>query len=290
MAGMAANRLYAQTQQQIPEWEKAAGGTADFEVAAVHKDAPDAKFQRPSFPLSPDDSFREPNGNFHADFSVSAYIEFAYKLWLSDGEKRVAFANIPDWVLHDRYTLEAKAPLHATKDQYRLMMQSLLAERFGVRVHFEDREMSVLAMELIKPGKPGPKLIPHENGPPCDSKSTDIFPSECYGFVATAANNGQMKAGSRATSMEWIGNFIGNIGGRSGEVTRPVVDRTGLNGLWDFSVVALPPDVSGAPNAEEATGSTLLEAVREQLGLKLVPTRAKIQVMVVDHVERPSEN
>jgi hypothetical protein len=63
-------------------------------------------------------------------------------------------AALPDWVNHDRYAIEAIAPPHATKDQYRLMMQALLAERFGVKLHVEQREMRVLAMTLISQGRP----------------------------------------------------------------------------------------------------------------------------------------
>lgn len=56
--------------------------------------------------------------------------------------------------------------MHATRDQYRLMMQTLLAERFGLQLHFEEIELPVLAMVLAKPGKPGPKLIPHDRDNP----------------------------------------------------------------------------------------------------------------------------
>lgn len=64
-------------------------------------------------------------------------------------------ANLPAWVKSDRFAIEAVAPQHATKDQYRLMMQSLLADRFGLKLHFEQRDVPVLAMVLVKPGKPG---------------------------------------------------------------------------------------------------------------------------------------
>ena len=73
-------------------------------------------------------------------------------------------AGAPGWVTTDRYAIEATAPLHVTKDQYREMMKALLAERFGLKIHFEDKEMPVLEMVLIKPGTPGPKLIPHREG------------------------------------------------------------------------------------------------------------------------------
>ena len=104
-----------------------------FEVASVHEDK--GPFKPPSFALSSDEWFREPNGRFHADFALPSYIQFAYKIWLTGEERRAMLAKLPKWVETDRFDIEATAPLHATKDQHRLMMQALLTERFGLRLH-----------------------------------------------------------------------------------------------------------------------------------------------------------
>ena len=89
--------------------------------------------------------------------------------------------------------------------------------------------------------------------------------------------------------MSLIGNFIANLGGGSGEISHRVVDQTGLTGLWDFTLDGLPPMRKPAPDAPSA-GPTVLEAVRDQLGIRLKSTRAVVSVPVVDHVEQPSEN
>src|ERR1700709_2505663 len=73
--------------QHVPAWQTAAGNTMEFDVASVRPD--DGPFQTPSFALSDDDWFREPTGRFHADFGLSTYIQFAYKLHLT-GEERKA--------------------------------------------------------------------------------------------------------------------------------------------------------------------------------------------------------
>lgn len=172
-----------------PAWQQAAGDTMAFEVASIREDK--GPFKPPSFALSSDEWFRDPQGRFHADFNLPVYIEFAYKLWLTKEEERAMVANLPEWVKSDRFDIEATAPLHATKDQYRVMMQKLLAERFGVKIHFEQRELPVLAMLLVKPAKPGPRLIPHEQGQPCDeAPKPTTFPEQCYSFSARPSKDG----------------------------------------------------------------------------------------------------
>lgn len=287
--GCTAALAAAQTpaRSEVPQWQTAAGGTMSFEVASVRVDK--GPFRPPSFAMSADDWFREPNGRFHADFSLATYIEFAYKLWLTIDQRKAMLAGYPDWVGSERYAIEATAPAHATKDQYRLMMQALLAERFHLALHFEQREEPVLAMTLIKPGKPGPKLIPHEKGLPCDAKPLpETWPTECYSFAAKPVGE-LFLGGSRGTSMELIANFLGSVAGSEGEIGRPVVDQTGLKGPWDFTLEVARPGRAAMPDGG-AVGATVLEGMQEQLGVRLKPTKAVISVPVVDHLERPSEN
>jgi uncharacterized protein (TIGR03435 family) len=104
---------------------------------------------------------------FSADFPLSIYIQFAYKLWLTNDQVHAMVANLPKWVATDSFVIQAKAPDDPTEDQMRLMVQSLLADRFKLAVHFETQLTSVLALVLAKPGKTGPKLLSHAEGPPC---------------------------------------------------------------------------------------------------------------------------
>jgi uncharacterized protein (TIGR03435 family) len=199
-------------------------------------------------------------------------------------------AKLPEWVDSDGFDIEATAPLHATKDQYRLMMQALLAERFRLKLHFEQRELPVLAMVLAKPGRSGPKLIPHEQGQSCDEKpKPGTYPKECYSYPAMPVKDGMFLFGSRATSMSLIADFVGDLAGRSGEIERRVVDQTGLKGLWDFTLETAPPVQTPLQDAAPAR-PTMLEAIQDQLGIKLKPALAVVSVPVVDHVERPGEN
>ena len=82
----------------IPDWQNAAGGTMAFEVASVHEDK--GQFRPPSFPLSADELFQEPNGRFHADFALPNYIQFAYKIWLTGEERRAMVTKLPELGRH----------------------------------------------------------------------------------------------------------------------------------------------------------------------------------------------
>jgi len=274
-------QMCAQQATTMPEWQKAAGGSMNFEVASIKPD--DGPFKPPSFALSADDWFSDPNGRFHADFGLVTYIRFAYKLWLTPEEERVMLARLPDRVKSgQRYEIQANAPLHLTKDQYRLMMQSLLAERFGLKIHFEQKEVPVLAMSLAKPGRPGPRLVPHERGVPCGNEPQGTYPPMCYGYMARPVEGGLWLNASRGTTMEMFANFVGMTGQMRGEIDRRVVDQTGLTGQWDFTMEMPPPQQMRKP--DDPAGPSMLEALRDQLGITLKPSRATVSLPVIDAV------
>jgi len=145
-----------------PDWQTAAGGTATFEVASVKPMAYELR-HTPNFPLDNRNGF-VPGGRFSAAFPLWAYITFAYKL----PPAQQVPAGLPGWVNNwdnALYGIEARTPSSSTKDQMRLMMQALLADRFKLAVHFETREVPVFALTLIKPGQTGPKAASAFCGP-----------------------------------------------------------------------------------------------------------------------------
>jgi bla regulator protein blaR1 len=184
------------------------------------------------------------------------------------------------------------------------MMQSLLKKRFGLVVHFDTQDTPVLEMKLMKQGTLGPQLHRHENGPSCDVKGlrqpgtelrdTDIFPSQCGGVEAEAGPNQTIVMGSRDVALGTIANSF-----EVGRVGRPVVDATGLTGKYDFKLTWTPNRgdfasgswaASTGESASEPEGTPFLEAIKAQLGLKLTTGRAPLKVLIIDHVERPSDN
>jgi bla regulator protein blaR1 len=165
--------------------------------------------------------------------------------------------HLPKWT-DALYLIEAKADGNPTMDQMRLMMQSLLADRFKLGVHFESREGPVLAPTLVEPGKLGPKLIPHSDGSPCadtfempDPIKLPQLPKpgvewrQCgtpAGVLGTADGT---SLGVRNRPPGLIAHDIYAYGSMRGELDQPVVDHTGLtnvrfhgaaSGRDDFSV------------------------------------------------------
>jgi uncharacterized protein (TIGR03435 family) len=289
----------------VPDWQTAAGGKLSFEVASVK---PSKSFRSPNFPLDSGNAVAQ-GGRFSAVMPLSIFIFFAYKVDGTGDQARTVLAQMPKEVTTGLFEIEARAAGNATKDQMRLMMQSLLADRFNLRVHFDTREVPAMALTLDKPGKLGPKLRPHSEGPPCPEyksfdpaarpeppKPNDVFPQRCDVNELQSKPGGTARLGTRNTTPQLLARDITTVGFMSGEVDKPVVDRTGLNDRFDYvlewsglSFGPLPPGAA-APAPTDNPGTTFLQAVREQLGLKLVPTRAPIRTLVIDHVERPSEN
>ena len=209
---------------------------------------------------------------------MAAYIEFAWNLTLSREQLDAMVAHLPKWVSADSFDFQARAEGNPTQDQMRLMVRSLLADRFGLVVHIDTAQTPVLALVLDKPGKTGPGLRPHSEGPACDTPKADAFPPICDQVTATSKPNRAVLMGSRNSTIAQIAAWISSLG----RLDRPLVDQTGVSGTYDFTVEFNPQP--------EPEGTTLLEALQEQLGLKLKPTTAPLDTLVVDHVERPSEN
>jgi bla regulator protein blaR1 len=281
--------------QDASDWQTAAGGKMAFEVASIKQSK--GAFVPPSFPLSAGNAFRPTGGYFKADFPLSVYIQFAYKIWTTEEQDR-EFAHLPAWASEDRYTVDAKRPGNPTKDQMRLMMQALLADRFKLAVHYETREVSAVALTVAKEGKLGPKLIAHSDGPPCETQPLSsappakgvLFPPICDSMAMLRKAGGKlMLMGYRNATMDVLAATL------YGVVGRPVIDRTGLRGSFDFTVEWAPePEGSAASDPpgtlSDPIGPTSVQALRDQLGLKVEPIKGPLRILVIDHVERPSEN
>jgi uncharacterized protein (TIGR03435 family) len=244
-----------------------------------------------------------------SDLPLPRYIEFAYKLTLQPELRQAMVARLPKWVDTDLIDIEAKAAGNPTKDQMRLMMQSLLAERLQLAVHYETQDVPIFALTLIKEGTWGPKLIRHADGPSCDAAGPQnpatgtsdpgaaVFPTECESSSSVPGKNGRIVQGSRNTTTALLAESLGRMGGGG----RPVIDRSGVTDRIDYRLewrpeskpVCLPGPCPGIPGVEvepDPNPVTFMSAVREQLGLKLQSTKAPLRILVIDHIERPSEN
>ena len=273
----------------VPQWQIAAGGKMAFEVASVKADKSDAN-PIANFPLTFVDDHPSTGGRFSVvNFRLSSYIGFAYKL--TPSQQQLVRPQLPKWATAESFDIEAKAQGNPSKDQMRLMMQSVLADRFKLAVHFETRQMPMFALVLEKPGKTGPQLKPHIDDPPCAGFTSprvedDGWNTPCGGLGASSIS-GRMRMGSRNLTMGQIADFLPVIG----TLDRPVLDRTGLTGSFDLRI-EFTPELNGAPPnfQPDPSGPTFLEALQEQLGLKLVQQTGPVDVLIIDHVEEPSPN
>ena len=285
---------------QVPDWQTAAGGMRSFDVASVKPNAlpPFSAGATANFPLEAGNGYTPDAGFLSAkDFSLSVYIAFAYKL--TAYQTQFLDSDVPKWATVQGFDIQARADGKPTKDQMRLMMQSLLADRFKLAVHFETRQLSVFALVLAKPGKMGPQLQTHPVDVPC--KEVPESPpklSECWYPCDNVGGNSppsnvHWDLGGRDLTMERLAGLLGTLG----RPDRPVVDHTGLSGKFDFSMqffrepsVPQPNPKPDQTEAPDQSGPTFLEALQEQLGLKLESSKGPVEVLVIDHAERPSEN
>jgi uncharacterized protein (TIGR03435 family) len=155
------------------------------------------------------------------------------------------------WLKPERYDIVAKSPAGVTQSERPAMLQAMLAERFKLAVHRGEREMPVYALVVAKGG---PKLQAVERG---------------NGGVTGGAG----KLTAKSVPVSRLASFLA---GPKLQLGHPVVDRTGLSGTYSFTLEWTPDD--------------LFAALQEQLGLKLEVSKSTVDVIIVDHAERPSEN
>jgi len=216
--------------------------------------------------------------------------------------KEFQISGGPSWINSERFDIEAKAedaqaeeeeklPRERRGEQERLRIQRLLADRFKLRLSHVTRELPVFALVIAKNG---PKL--HE------AKPGDTYPNGMKGFDGIAhpdvlyVGPGELKG--QGVEIARFVNMLSELMGRT------VLDRAGLRGAYDFtakwtldqSPIAMPlgpeagnPEAHALPPAE-IFGSSFFTAFQEQLGLKLVSQKGPVDVLVIGHVERPTEN
>ena len=209
----------------------------------------------------------------------------------------------PEWIRSDQYEVDAKATGDPGHAQLLLMLQSLLAERFQLRFHRESREMPVYA---LVPARGGLKLPPPRDGN-CTEETEALGPLADPGARMQPPSQGSAPA-PRCGGLD-VALEMGGARMRGGKVPvaefarvlsrvlgRTVVDQTGFSGVFDINLsflpddatAGLPPPPPGAIPAETASPS-IFSAI-QQLGLRLESTKGPVEVLVVDHAEKPSEN
>jgi uncharacterized protein (TIGR03435 family) len=189
-----------------------------------------------------------------------------------------AVSGGPAWIDSDRYDILAEAPgrVRPTTDEQMAMLRQLLSERFNLKVHREGKEFPIYALTLAK------------NGPKLTEAAPETSPEGSPPLVFVVSPDGARLAARNATMRElaWVM--------QRSALDRAVVDETGLAGRYDFDLEWTPDETQfggNVPTADpEHSKPDLFAAMQQQLGLRLEATRGPIEALVLDRVERPSEN
>ncbi|HKD09427.1 MAG TPA: TIGR03435 family protein [Bryobacteraceae bacterium] len=181
----------------------------------------------------------------------------------------------PAWIATDTYDMNAKAAGPSTVEDLHLMLQDLIAERFKLKFHYENKDLPMYALTV---DSSGPKMKRHDaenSGEPwIDQSVTQVV---------------QVKMSAKFSPMDYFAWRLGQ------SLDRPVVDQTGLKGGYDFDLnftrdlpQGIPEGalINGAP--VDTSGPTVFEALKRQLGLKLTAQKGPVPVIVIDHVEKPA--
>jgi len=229
----------------------------------------------------------DPGGRFTATrVSPQQLVLTAYQL------RDFELSGAPSWMVSERYDIQARANQNIVDaftaerrpgpSALNLMLRALLVDRFKLASHIESRELPVYVLVMARTDR---RLGPHlsattaECAPPADGRGAALAsgPSPCSYGSAPGRFTG------RTITMFQFANAL------AGQVSRTVIDRTGLTGNFDIDLTWTPDRRAGADEpAADPNGASIFTATVEQLGLKLDSARGPVDVLVIDHVERPT--
>lgn len=282
----------AQTQSQS---QSAQRPTLEYEVASIKLFV----LERGANPSGKIGFTETPDGLSAGRVTVKLLIQRAY------GVEDYQVSGITDWVNSEHYDVEARLGSSAMDELQKLtpgdrilarqhMLQTLLADRFNLTIHRENKEVQVYTLVV---GKNGPKL--HQLKPDvADLDKSKESAASGTGWMTIGASEGQM--GGQKAPLTTLARML------TAYLHRPVLDKTGLTDKYDFTLRWTPDQIqpqrppgsqdapgnstNSPPPADPGGGPTLLTAIQEQLGLKLESAKGPVAFIVIDRVERPSGN
>ena len=202
----------------------------------------------------------------------------------------------PSWIDTDRFDVQARAATEFSDLTFSggstvtgaAMLRALLADRFRLATHWETRDIPVYALVRRDATRLGPRLVSSPGTPgtdclPAAAASADTALPRCGSYLLQNTGGNQFAIHARGITMT---NFARNLQNVAGRV---VLDRTALGGPYSFDLEFeyRPPS---ATSADDGLGAAIFTAVQEQLGLKLESTTGPVDVLVIDHVEHPTED
>jgi uncharacterized protein (TIGR03435 family) len=253
--------------------------------------------------------------------TLRTLLETAYRRFNPGVAGPFEIVGAPNWIDSDRYDIEAKADCNAgpiAREQYQLMLQSLVEDRFQMKAHLEPREVPIY--ELVV-GKDGLKMKPSEDqtpvsapsnapvlcGPPsgqfgpisAPQRAAPFDPTKMRGFLSMQYSPTAATATGNAVAVRALLTVV------QLEAGRPIIDKTNDTELYDFKLrfhperMSTPNSRTGTldpatdPNAPPAAAEpvpSLATAIQDQLGLKLESSKGQIEVLIIESAEKPKEN
>lgn len=242
---------------------------AEFEVASVkpNHSGDSGRFVRPS------------SGRLTiTNMTLKDLLGEAYKM------RRFQLFGGPDWIDSDRYDIEAKPEANAPPQQMTgQMLRALLEDRFKLQAHRETRELPIYVLTVGKNGsqvRPSSEstCVPFDPSNPTLPSAKGRNPSDMCGFIGMGRNS----LNAQQVTMEALTMAFSQLLGRT------VVDKTGITGEVDLHLTFSLDE--SANSASDLGPPSIFTAIQEQLGLKLDSAKGPVEVLVVDHAERPTEN
>jgi uncharacterized protein (TIGR03435 family) len=261
-------------------------------VRAQSPDAPPLSFDVASVKVShgtPNLHFTATPGALHVtSITIKDLIDVAYEI------KEIQLVGAPDWVNTERYDIdtkldesvaqeEAKLPAAQQATRLHLRLQSLLADRFKLKISHASKDLPIFAIVLAKGG---PKFSAASPTPPVAGSKDPQAPP---GRMA----QGPMPGGQWLLMMNGapMSQFLLAFGGRSETAGHFVVDETGLTGTYTFNLHWTPANPTALPTeSSDPADVSFFTALQEQLGLKVESRKGPVPVIAIDHIERPTEN
>jgi uncharacterized protein (TIGR03435 family) len=282
---LAAPGLHGQapTKMQLsaPPAQSAPGPAPAYEVSSVKPNKSDNGRMRISY---------TPDGVSYSNVALQMVLRESF------GIEDSRILGAPDWVRTNKFDIEAKvdaadAPkLDKVPDEERgKMLLPVLADRFNLKFHHETRDLPTYALVVAKGGL---KMK--------EAKPGDTYPNGIKGPDGKSFGGMMMMTGRGNITGQGIpiANLVNMLS--SQRLGRPIFDKTGLAGNYDFDLHWTPDDAppmaggaqAGSPGSDAATdpGPSLFTALQEQLGLRLDPQKGPVDVVVIDHIEQPSAN
>jgi bla regulator protein BlaR1 len=262
-----------------------------FEVASVKPWEPDPKTGGRHLSGVPGPTNNDP-GRFSARIDVMNLVLIAYDIPLFRLSEQLDLYN-------RRLEVEAKMPIDTTREQFDVMLQNLLADRLGLKVHWATQQIEMYTLVVAK-GGPKLKIAAPDSPQASDDASKNVDPNRvgADGYPIPPPGNGPWMGMAPSGKIGWRGHnetaaeMAKSLGMRA--IGGPVTDATGLVGKYDYTIFWSARSTTLALNptaAVEPDGPSIFDAVQDQLGLKIEKRKGPVQVLVVDHVEKkPTEN